>query len=229
VHAELKQTLPDLREVHQGIGVTAAEFRAQYEVLNEAQAEVRSALAEQLESVQAQVARLDDFWSDLEGQFEGLASGLESSIHELRAVAVERLREVFQQFDSEMAKVVKHLSGTLAELREVSVDLPTQVGELRVALTGIQQSAAGYEEPLSRIAASLDATRTSADRVATLDARAKELVKALNSVQATVASSNGMGRRAASRGEAEATGGTGPMADGRSPNPGTSGPDSPAT
>ncbi|WP_423928161.1 hypothetical protein [Candidatus Palauibacter sp.] len=85
--------------------------------------ELRTALATQLDETGGQVDRLIGFWNDLKGNLDALATALEGSLTEFTSVTQEKLQEVFARFDTEMATVVNHLSGTLAELREATEDL----------------------------------------------------------------------------------------------------------
>jgi hypothetical protein len=55
-------------------------------------------------------------------------------VEEFSVFTAEKLKEIFARFDSEMATVVQHLSGSVAEVREVTEHLPAAVDGFRSAL-----------------------------------------------------------------------------------------------
>ena len=83
----------------------------------EAQREAAEAL---FASWTAQRDALDGLRTDL----RALTSGLGDKILEFRSLAAEKIAEVFHSFDSEMGRIVEHLGGTLAELRETTEEFP---------------------------------------------------------------------------------------------------------
>ena len=99
-----------------------------------------------------------------------LTSELGDQILEFRSLASERIGEVFHSFDSEMAKVVEHLGGTLAELRETTEEFPgiairlVDVTSRLASATSEQHESitrgiGGLEEVTNRIAQQLDVGR----------------------------------------------------------------------
>lgn len=68
---------------------------------------------------------------EMQANFGRLATDLGDKIMEFQTVSAQKISEVFHVFDSEMAKVVDHLGGTLAELRDVTEELPEGIDSLR--------------------------------------------------------------------------------------------------
>ncbi len=77
-------------------------------------------------SLDAQTSLLED----VKTTFGRLSTDLSDKVTEFQTASAQKIREIFHDFDSEMAKVVNHLGGTLAELREVTEELPNIVGKL---------------------------------------------------------------------------------------------------
>lgn len=155
-HRSIEQSVPALTEVAEMTGKVLNDLTAQSELLGDANAALREALAEQLDSVEGQVRTLVEFWEGFSGSLGDFRDELQESIAEFRNMSAERLAEVFQQFDREMARVVEHLSGTLAELREVSEALPG-------GLEGLHRSVDELGEPLAEMASVLEVSRTALD------------------------------------------------------------------
>lgn len=116
---ETMKAARDATQVAQGLG---EESRRQLDSLEKvSQAAARS--------WEAQSALLEELAAD----FGRLARDLGDNVAEFRTLAAQKIGEVFHVFDSEMAKVVDHLGGTLAELRDVTEELPRTVGGLQEA------------------------------------------------------------------------------------------------
>lgn len=152
VHEAVSTTALSMREVAEAASRLLADTSLQVECLMTANVDLRRELATQLDSVQAQVSSMTSFWSQLSATLEALGVELNESILEFQSLASERLRDVFEQFDREMARVVEHLNGTLAELREVSQDVPTRIEQLQTAL-------AKMVEEVSALVREFDLTR----------------------------------------------------------------------
>ena len=116
------ETMAAASEATKATERVAAESRRQLDSLAEVSKEAR---------------RFQEAHSDLLGElaagFSRLANDLGEKIAEFRTLAAQKIGEVFHVFDSEMAKVVDHLGGTLAELRDVTEELPRTVGRLQEA------------------------------------------------------------------------------------------------
>ncbi len=87
---------------------------------------------------------------DLQANLSRLATDLGDKITEFRTASAQKISEVFHVFDSEMAKVVNHLSGTLAELRTVTEELPAAVANLREATQDLAAFGKAERESLER-------------------------------------------------------------------------------
>lgn len=87
---------------------------------------------------------------DLQANLSQLATDLGDKITEFRTASAQKISEVFHVFDSEMAKVVDHLSGTLAELRTVTEELPAAVASLREATQDLAASGKAEREALEK-------------------------------------------------------------------------------
>jgi methyl-accepting chemotaxis protein len=111
-----------------------ASLDAQQETYREANEEIRTYLATHIDQLGQQVGALQGFWTQFREDLASVGDGLRDSVAEFSVFTAEKLREIFARFDAEMAKVVEHLSGTLADLREVTEDLPGGVERLRDSL-----------------------------------------------------------------------------------------------
>ena len=124
----------------------------------------------------------------LQEDFGRLAKDLGDKVAEFRTVAAQKIAEVFHVFDSEMAKVVDHLGGTLAELREVTEELPRTVGSLHEAARDLAEEGRdqrnilaeglhAFEEVRTKLAEQLDQARAeSQELIDSLAAAAKEMI-----------------------------------------------------
>lgn len=159
VAAELDTCVSAVAEQASALTDRIAALGAQQETYRQANEAIRVQLAKQLDSVSGQVAELTGFWRRHREELDALGEKLRSSVNEFGTFTAEKLGEVFQRFDSEMAKVVEHLSGTLADVREVTEDLPGAVERLREGLqgsTGAITAASGTLGELSRNLRTLD-------------------------------------------------------------------------
>lgn len=201
IHAGIQESVPVLSGVAETAALLLADVKAQSDALSGANLELREALAQQVDEVQEQVDGLAEFGESFGGSLESFRAELQESIVEFRNVAAERLGEVFGQFDSEMAKVVEHLAGTMAELREVSEELPSRVQGLRTAVEGLetpvsrmadafgtgQKSLDDYGEHLRRLEAFLGEAEPLEETLGRLDKRAGELTAAMIGLESVVA------------------------------------------
>lgn len=140
--AHLERAAEHTRFLAEALETRVHEIQAQLDHYREANSELREAIAQQLDAVTEQIAQLTGFWQQFRGDLPGLGSELRESVAEFRTVTEEKLGEIFSRFDTEMAKVVEHLAGTLAEVREVTEGLPGSVERfnrgLEEGLTGIR-------------------------------------------------------------------------------------------
>lgn len=126
--------LQGLTEQTQAIAERIEQLDAQQETYREANTEIRTFLASHLDNLNEQIQFLTSFWGQLRQDLTSMGDGIRSSVQEFSVFTAEKLKEIFVRFDSEMATVVEHLGGTLAELREVTEDLPGGVERLRGTL-----------------------------------------------------------------------------------------------
>ena len=95
-------------------------------------------------SLDAQTSLLED----VKTTFGRLSTDLRDRVTEFQTASAQKIREVFHDFDSEMAKVVNHLSGTLAEVRQVTEELPVIVGNLRKTIHDLADVGRIYRDTL---------------------------------------------------------------------------------
>lgn len=162
-------SIDGLSEAHESMGAVAEnleavagqtarlseEFRSQGEVFAEANEEIRSDLARQLDLVQEQVESLAGFWREMHGDLDELAESLSDNLTEFSAMTEEKLGEVFNRFDSEMATVVEHLGGTLAEMREVTEELGPALQRIERSLDETLEPLADSKEEVGELARSI--------------------------------------------------------------------------
>lgn len=129
--AALREVAADLAKQVAGVGAEAkaleqriAELDRQHIAYREANEAIRLQLADQIEAIDEQVQALTQFWGSFRNELGHVGHQLKASVEEFRQLTADKLREVFARFDTEMARVVDHLGGTLAEIREVTIDLP---------------------------------------------------------------------------------------------------------
>lgn len=136
VAAELDACVRSVGEQTSALATRIESLDAQQETYQKANESIRIQLAKQLDALSAQVEGLTGFWLRYKDDLSAVGEQLRGSVAEFGTFTAEKLGEVFARFDSEMARVVEHLSGTLAEVREVTDDLPGGVERLRDALQG---------------------------------------------------------------------------------------------
>lgn len=139
----------------------AASLKAENDVYREANERIRLALARQIEALEGKVDEVEAFWNKVGEDLEAAGQKLKTGANEFGILASDKLGEIFHRFDAEMAKVVGHLSGTLAEIREVTEELPATLDELKGTLSS---QAAGVQESMSVLAETMDVLR-SFDRI----------------------------------------------------------------
>ena len=151
----------------------------------EAQEKAAAAL---LASWAAQQDTLDTLTTDL----RALTADLGDKILEFRSLAAEKIGEVFHSFDSEMGRVVDHLGGTLAELRETTEEFPGIATRLVNVTSGLEEAGRQQHESLAR---GLDEfERISGEIAARLDVARTEFLQASESLPASArVISDGMG------------------------------------
>ena len=127
VAATFEQGLFALTESQQAIeqaGSAAGRIMKEAEdLVGESRRQV-NAQKEATEALLASWTQEKDKLKDLREHLLALTSELGEKILEFRGLAAEKIGEVFHSFDSEMGKVVDHLGGTLAELRETTEEFP---------------------------------------------------------------------------------------------------------
>jgi hypothetical protein len=139
----LETATGDLQTVAGIIGTQAEVLEGRIDVLGqenkvyrEANESIRLQLAQQIESLDSRMSDLDELWQSLGEQLEEAGGRLQASANEFSNLTTQKLQEIFARFDSEMATVVQHLAGTLAEIREVTDGLPGNVAALGDHLSG---------------------------------------------------------------------------------------------
>jgi uncharacterized phage infection (PIP) family protein YhgE len=191
VAAELDACVNSVAEQTSALADRIAILDAQQETYRQANEAIQVQLARQLDSVSSQVDELTGFWNSHRQELDALGEKLRSSVHEFGTFTAEKLGEVFQRFDGEMAKVVEHLSGTLAEVREVTEDLPGAVERLREGLqgsTGAITAASGMLGELSRNLRTLDALPAAVGALAPLPGAVAQATEQVRSTGASLSS-----------------------------------------
>lgn len=201
-----RETMTAARDAMNIVRGLAEESRRQLE----AQEEVSKAARR---SWDAQASLLDD----MRASIDRLATDLGDRIVEFRTASAQKITEVFTVFDSEMAKVVDHLSGTLAELRDATDELPSAVGSLRettqeLADAGraqrdsLAKGLRAFEEVRAKLAGKLEQTRDELRDmgralpvfVKDIGVRQSDFAKAADSVQRGIAAvADGMAKTGA--------------------------------
>jgi len=159
IHEKLVEASGSIQSATGDVSSLAAELRGQVEVFSRSNEQIREQLAAQVDTMSNQVQVLTSFWDDFRDQLQGLSDNLERSVTEFSGLAADKLGEVFHRVDSEMATIVQHLSGTLAEIREVTDELPPSVEQLKKS---VEQAAGPMEDAgtqFAQLAASLTELR----------------------------------------------------------------------
>lgn len=131
------------------------QLDAQQETYRHANEEIRTALAAQIDQIGEQLGTLRSFWGEFRGDLAHVGDHLRESVSSFSVFTAEKLSEIFARFDAEMATVVEHLSGTLAEMREVTEDLPAGVERLRDSLDGAVKPIAEASQRIGELPESL--------------------------------------------------------------------------
>lgn len=135
VAAELDACVNAVSAQADALGARIQGLDAQQDTYRQANEAIRTQLAKQLDALNEQVDGLTTFWLRYKDDLSQVGEQLRGSMAEFGTFTAEKLGEVFSRFDAEMATVVEHLSGTLAEIREVTEDLPGGVERLRESLS----------------------------------------------------------------------------------------------
>lgn len=151
----MAQTAESLEEIAGETATLSRELQTQSEVFVDANTEIRNELAEQLDLVEQQVSSLSEFWQEVHGDLEQLSRSLSENLTEFTELTEEKLGEVFHRFDSEMSTVVEHLSGTLAELREVTEELAPTVQRVQAALEETLEPISGSRQEVAELTQSI--------------------------------------------------------------------------
>ena len=112
-------------------------------VFREANKELQVQLAQQLDTLDGRMREAGSIWNGLSEELEEVGKRLQAGATEFSTLTTQKLHEIFARFDSEMALVTKHLSGTIAEVRDVTEDLPRHIGDLTEAM---QKHASGLTQ-----------------------------------------------------------------------------------
>jgi|GEM_PF-4779965 len=136
---------------------TIRSLRDQQEIYREANEEIRTALATQIDAIDEQVRSLVEFWSSFEAGLEELGNELKDSVSTFSSITTDRLRQIFASFDAEMAKVVDHLAGTLAEIRDVTDELPSSIHEFQQVITSAVTPISDASRSIGELTTSLKA------------------------------------------------------------------------
>lgn len=134
------------------------ELDAQHELYRTANEEIRVHLADHIDSLGEQVRSLTGFWLDFRSDLTQIGAELRESVAEFDTFMADKFKEIFARFDSEMAKVVEHLGGTLTEVREVTEDLPVGLERLRTTLTEAVHPIAQAGRAIADLGADLNGT-----------------------------------------------------------------------
>lgn len=200
----ITESLTALRSAAEGLGNVADDVTAQAEILggrieelgheNEAyrnaNENIRVQLATQIETLDTRLEELDQFWNKLGSELENAGKQLKAGASEFSALTTQKLQEIFSRFDSEMATVVEHLAGTLAEIREVTDDLPRNVsafGEnLSVHAEGLTTAGEKLEQTTKRLEA-LEQVAQTLGRLEPLRGSMDEVSRRMGSASAELA------------------------------------------
>ena len=142
----IRQVSTQVGEMMSSAAVLFEETRTQADSYREAAGSIHELLAGQLETTEAHVKGVFELWESFDDKLEGMSAKMSDSLSELVGFSAGKIREIFETFDTEMATVVEHLGGTLAELRVTTDDLPaasrqiaTSVAEIPAVLTNASQ------------------------------------------------------------------------------------------
>lgn len=163
-------------------------------VYREANEQLQRQLAEQLDTLDRRMRDAGEMWSGLSEELEDVGKRLQSGANEFSTLTTQKLQEIFARFDSEMATVTKHLSGTIAEVRDVTEDLPRHVGGLTDAMeahaNGLEK-ANGVGDQLSQRLAHLAQVSDALKRIEPLGQSIANAAKQLERASATFEGASG--------------------------------------
>jgi len=93
-----------------------------------------------------------------------LPENLDTSISEFQTTSIEKIRSIFQEFDSVMAQVVEHLSGTLVQLFAITEDFPDQVQKISGIVEKLADAVTTHQDTLFPILKTLEHGMTGIDQ-----------------------------------------------------------------
>ena len=201
VAATFERGLSALTEAQQAIeqaGSAAGRIMKQAEDLVGESKQQVNAQREATEAVLATWTQEKDELRDSREHLLALTSELGEKIVEFRSLAAEKIGEVFHAFDSEMGKVVDHLGGTLAELRDTTeefpsiairlVDITSDLAETsRTQHESFTRGLKAFEEGVGEIAGKLDTGRLELARASeALPARTQEITDGIGGLAAAI-------------------------------------------
>lgn len=182
-HAHITETATQLRETATQAATTSSQLGEGVNAFAEANMELRSALATQLDETKSQVDHLVGFWEGHGRKLDDLAVALAGSLTEFSHLTQEKLQQIFAQFDKEMATVVDHLAGTLAELREATEDIVPGVTRVEEAISGSLAPVRASEQKLSALTDAIVALDDMPERLDLIVARIAEVAIELQKLQ----------------------------------------------
>ena len=206
VAATFERGLSALTEAQQAIeqaGSAAGRIMKEAEDLVGESRQQVNAQKEATEAVLAAWTQEKDRLRDSREHLLALTSELGEKILEFRGLAAEKIGEVFHTFDSEMGKVVDHLGGTLAELRDTTEEFPSIAIRLVDVTSDLAEASRTQHESFTRgLKAFENGTGEIADK---LNTGRLELVRATEALPAhTQEITDGIGRLAAAIKDARA-------------------------
>ena len=185
VAATFERGLSALTESQQAIeqaGSTAGRIMKEAEDLVRGSRHQMNAQKEATEALLASWTQEKDKLKDLREHLLALTSELGEKILEFRGLAAEKIGEVFHSFDSEMGRVVDHLGGTLAELRETTEEFPGIAIRLVDVTNGLAETSRTQHESLKQGLKAFE--KTSAEVVERLNVGRAELARASEALPA---------------------------------------------
>lgn len=203
VSADLKATLEATGSVAEEVAASADRIgslageldsriellRSESEVYRDANTDIREFLARKVDELDRQMSELTGFWNEYRNDLSSIGDGLKDSVAEFSVFTADKLKEIFNRFDSEMATVVEHLGGTLSEIRESTEEIPRNIELLRTTLDeGIEPlsdaaaSVSKFDVTASRLSESVNALQSLAQVLARLEPLGAHLDKASSGV-----------------------------------------------
>lgn len=189
---EVASTVERLSDQAAVLNAGIAALRAEQDVYRDANAEIRTHLAHHIDELGGQVSELSGFWNDFRAELSSVSERLQESAANFSVLTAEKLREIFARFDAEMATVVEHLSGTLAEVREVNEDLPVGIERLRTTfqeatepLVEAGEAARRFDETATRLSHLMEGLPELSQAMRALEPVAPQLQSAVARVSST--------------------------------------------